>query len=189
MFQTWESGFSLNSISKKVIAAVDVHYMNNNSALAGAIVFADYTDIKGFRSYTKYISRVDDYVPGQFYKRELPCIMAILEIIEEEIDTVIIDGYVDLGVIPGLGKHLWNALGGKKKVIGVAKKYFHGSEAFKLIRHGSRRPLYITAAGIEPHTAVNFISGMHGKYRLPTLLKLADSLSKSGKIKKQNFEN
>ncbi len=40
---------------------------------------------------------VEEYIAGQFYRRELPCIMAILRIIEEKIHTVIIDGYVDLG--------------------------------------------------------------------------------------------
>jgi deoxyribonuclease V len=123
-----------------MIAAIDVHYLDDASAMAGAVVFSDFPDAKGFRTYIKVISVIEDYVPGCFFRRELPCILAILEIIEEEIDTVIIDGYVNLGDKPGLGLHLWEALGGRKKVIGVAKKYFRGSDAVNVFRGNSRRP-------------------------------------------------
>jgi deoxyribonuclease V len=161
-----------------MIAAIDVHYTDDASATAAAVIFFEFSDSKGYRTYKKGISGVEDYMPGQFYKRELPCIMAILEMIEEEIDTVIIDGYVYLGKKPGLGLHLWRAMGGKKKVIGVAKKHFRGSDAIKVFRGKSRQPLYITSVGIEPFMAADLIVRMHGRYRLPTLLKQADFLSR-----------
>jgi deoxyribonuclease V len=167
-----------------MIAAVDVHYTDDATATVGAVVFSDFTDSMGCRTYTKGIPSVEGYVPGQFYRRELPCIMAILEAIEEEVDTVIIDGYVNLGKSPGLGLHLWKALGGKKKVIGVAKKYFQGSNAVKVFRRGSRRPLYVTAAGTDSLSAADLISRMHGEHRLPTLLKQADSLSRCSQTNK-----
>jgi deoxyribonuclease V len=165
---------------KTMIAAVDVNYTNHGAASVGAVVFSDFADSLGYHTYTKGIPSVEDYVPGQFYRRELPCIMAILKAIEEEVDTVIIDGYVDLGKRPGLGLHLWKALGGKKKVIGVAKKHFRGSNAVKVFRRGSRRPLYITAVGTESVSAADLISQMHGEHRLPKLLRQADSLSRCG---------
>src|SRR3972149_10446018 len=130
-----------------MIAAVDVHYTDGAAATVGAVVFSDFGDSVGCRTYTKGIPSVEDYVPGQSYRRELPCIMAILKAIEEEVDTVIIDGYVDLGKRTGLGLHVWKALGGKKKVIGVAKRNFQGSNAVKVFRRGSLRPLYVTLAG------------------------------------------
>jgi len=162
-----------------MIAAIDVHYNDDASASAGAVVFSDYSDSTGYRTYVRNISRVEKYVPGQFYRRELPCIMAILGMIEEEIDTVIIDGYVDLGGRPGLGRHLWKALEGKKKIIGVAKKNFRGSNAVRVFRGKSRQPLYITAAGIEQTAAAGLIANMHGKFRLPAFLKQADSLCRN----------
>ncbi|MGM0527218.1 MAG: endonuclease V [Bacteroidota bacterium] len=164
-----------------MIAAIDVHYKDDGSARAGAVVFNDFSDSEASRTYIKNILRVEDYVPGQFYRRELPCILAILDIIEEDIDTLIIDGYVDLGPKAGLGRYLWKALNGKIKIIGVAKKTFHGSDAIKVFRGASRQPLYITAAGMERTTAAGLIAGMHGKYRLPSLIRQADALSRYGK--------
>jgi deoxyribonuclease V len=171
---------------KTMIAAVDVHYTKDARATAGAVVFSDFADAAGYRTYTKDIPIVERYVPGQFYRRELPCIMAIIGAIEEEIDTVIIDGYVDLGRRPGLGLHLWKALGEKKRIIGVAKNYFQGSSPIKVFRRGSCRPLYITAAGTASLSAADLISQMHGKHRLPTLLKQADSLSRCGQANKMD---
>jgi deoxyribonuclease V len=168
-----------------MIAAVDVHYKEDGSAIAGAVVFGDYSDSEAYQTYTCYIPRTAPYVPGQFYKRELPSILAVLEMIKEDIDTVIIDGYVDLGEKPGLGRHLWKALKCEKIIIGVAKKYFRGSDAVKVIRGTSRNPLYITSAGIEPSMAATLLEDMHGKNRMPTLLKLADSLCRSLKKNKQ----
>jgi deoxyribonuclease V len=156
--------------------------MDDGSARAGAVVFSDFSDSKEYRNYTRDIPRVEDYVSGQFYKRELPCIMAILAIIEEEIDTVIIDSYVDLGDRPGLGRYLWKALGSDKKVIGVAKKYFRGSNPIKVFRGNSRQPLYVTAVGIDQNVAAGLIVRMQGKYRLPALIKKADSLSRYARL-------
>ncbi len=164
-----------------MIAAIDVHYRNDVSASAGAVVFADYSDTKSYRKY--YINDIPvtaGYVPGQFYIRELPCIMAILGIIEEEIDTVIIDGYVDLGSGPGLGRHLWEALDARKKIIGVAKKSFRGSDAFRVFRGKSRQPLYITAAGMKQSAAADLIACMHGTFRIPALIREADMISRFG---------
>jgi deoxyribonuclease V len=77
-----------------MIAAIDVHYLDDSTAVAGAVVFSDFSDPQGYRTYTTNISAVEDYIPGQFYKRELPCIMEILRVIGEDIETIIIDGYV-----------------------------------------------------------------------------------------------
>jgi len=107
-----------------MITAIDVNYKDDGSAVVGAVVFSDYSDSTAYRTYLSEILVVEEYKAGQFYRRELPCIMAILRIIEEKIHTVIIDGYVDIGERPGLGRHLWKVLDFKKEVIGVAKKYF-----------------------------------------------------------------
>jgi deoxyribonuclease V len=169
-----------------MIAAVDAHYRDDESATAGSVVFSSFSDSKAYRTYLRDIPKVESYVPGEFYKRELPCLITVLGMIEEEIDTVIIDGYVDLGEKPGLGRYLWRALDCKKGVIGVAKKYFRGSDAIKVFRGNSRQPLYVTSVGIEQTTAADIITSMHGKFRLPTLLKQTDSLSRSGKSDNPN---
>jgi deoxyribonuclease V len=162
-----------------MIAAIDVHYRNDGSAKAAAVIFCGFSDQKEYRTYTMEMQKAEDYILGQFYRRELPCILSIIGIIEEPIDAIIIDGYVNLGERPGLGMHLCKAFDGKIKVIGVAKKFFPGSCGIEILRGNSRQPLYITSAGIKPYQAAELIRQMHGKYRLPVLLKQADVISRS----------
>ena len=163
-----------------MIAAIDVHYHENVAATIGAAVFADFRDPVACSTYVKHVTQVAPYTPGQFYRRELPCLLAMLAEVQEAIDTVIIDGYVHLGQGPGLGMYLWEALHQEKRVIGVAKTYYRGASPVKVLRPGCRRPLYVTAAGIDALAAGDMIRSMHGAHRLPTLLKQADSLSRSG---------
>ena len=60
------------------------------------------------RNVSARIDGTDEYVPGEFYKRELPCIIKLLDLVEEHIDCIIIDGfvYLDGDTRPGLGKHI-----------------------------------------------------------------------------------
>jgi deoxyinosine 3'endonuclease (endonuclease V) len=52
-----------------------------------------------------------EYVPGQFYKRELPLLRAVIDNLPSRPSMLIIDGYVWLGATdaPGLGAHLFEA--------------------------------------------------------------------------------
>ncbi len=92
---------------------------------------------------------------------------------------VVIDGYVWLSEDrrPGLGARLFEALGGSVVVVGVAKTGFAGSAfAEPVLRGDSAKPLYVTAAGVEASVAAGWIRGMHGEYRVPTLLRRVDRL-------------
>ena len=161
-----------------MIAAFDVHYPGDGSAQAAAVVFEKFSDAEPLRIYRKKIVKTEEYRPGLFHKREMPCILNLYSEIEEPIDTVIIDGFVFLGDSPGLGKHLSDSLGPGIAVIGVAKTFFEGSHPVEANRGKSRRPLFITTHGLGPETARESIVSMHGGYRIPTLLKLVDRLSK-----------
>jgi deoxyribonuclease V len=44
-----------------------------------------------------------------------------------------------------------------------------------ILRGTSSRALYVTAAGIDQHVAERLIKDMHGKNRIPTMLKLVDA--------------
>lgn len=70
---------------------------------------------------------VEPYEPGQFYKRELPCLLAALEHINRPLQTIVVDGWVDLDRRPGLGRHLYENIKGPTMVIGVAKNPFVGA--------------------------------------------------------------
>lgn len=109
--------------------------------------------------------------------------MSILKKISlENIEAIVIDGFVNLddsGKL-GLGGHLYEALNKAIPIIGVAKNDFidliHGK---RLVYRGtSAKPLYITAAGMELNVAADFIKSMHGDFRIPTLLKQLDVLTK-----------
>jgi deoxyribonuclease V len=122
----------------------------------------------------------DDYQPGQLYRRELPCLLAMLDLLPEWPDIVVIDGYVWLAsdCKPGLGGRLFAAIGGTTPVVGVAKKPFRGAPSLEVRRGRSRVPLFVSSAGIEPREAADRVTSMHGPFRLPTLLKRADFLSR-----------
>lgn len=165
-----------------MIAAFDVSYSGDGSAQAAAVVFENFTDAKPLRVYRKKIAKVAEYVPGSFYRRELPCILELFAELEEKIDVIIVDGYVTLGDRPGLGQHLSDSIGPDIAVIGVAKKYFEGSRPAEAVRGRSKKPLFVTSYGVEIDKARELIESMHGNYRLPTLLKAVDRLSKEGLI-------
>lgn len=161
--------------------ALDVHYKTNHAKTVG--VFFNLEDKEPRRVIITYSLEVNDYIPGQFYKRELPCLLeAITKVDLNTIKVIVVDGhvYVDNGLAPGLGTHLYNALNKKIPVIGVAKKAFltNAQTVLPLLRGTSKTPLYISAIGMELSEAVKGISSMHGEYRMPTILKTLDRLTK-----------
>jgi len=123
------------------------------------------------------ITEVEAYQPGQFYRRELPCLLRVLTNVTEPLEAIVIDGYVWLGENrPGLGAHLYEALARSVPIIGVAKTHFRGAVAEEVCRGDSRRPLFISVAGLSAQTAADHIRSMHGPYRLPTMLAKVDHL-------------
>lgn len=160
-----------------MILAVDVHYQDQTASVAG-VVFDDWSDQAAKTIVKSTVQAVAAYEPGQFYKRELPCVLKLIEEHNLTPDYIVIDGYVylDANNRAGFGVHLHQALAKRVPVIGVAKNPFKGiSSAFELYRGSSKRPLYITSIGISPEAAKNCIHSMHGEHRMPVLLKLADS--------------
>jgi deoxyribonuclease V len=160
------------------IAAFDVHYLEDGRASAAAILIYDYGDREPIGEYHRMHPFTAAYVPGGFYRRELPAILALMPWIDVPLDTLIVDGYVMLGLRPGLGQHLFEALECKIPVIGVAKSRFKGVTAREVCRGGSRKPLYVTSAGIDIDAASDNIRRMHGAHRIPTLLQRTDRLAR-----------
>lgn len=166
---------------KSVTAACfDVYYYNNH-AKAGCIVFEKAERERILSSYSEIINRVQEYIPGQFYKRELPCLLAVLEKVNENVDFIIVDSFVWLSDDKkGLGAYLYEALGSSIPVIGVAKSYFKDVKIYKEVYRGeSNKPLFISSAGIDLDFAAEFIKSLEGEYKLPKVLKEVDKLSRS----------
>src|SRR5205823_5903515 len=91
---------------QRMIACVDVDYRGDEAA-AACVLSAGWADEAPAGELVERVVGVAPYVPGQFYKRELPCLLAVLRQVAEPIDVVVIDGYVWLEdeSRPGLGAH------------------------------------------------------------------------------------
>lgn len=159
-----------------MIACLDVDYRDDHAAVA-CLLFTSWTDETETQQISKRIDDVAPYVSGEFYKRELPCLLAVLEPIAETLTTVIIDGYVYLAPEKkGLGGYLFQALDQKIPVVGVAKTRFHEAPSVAVLRGDSHNPLFVTSVGLDVQQAGEYIKQMHGDFRLPTLLKKVDRL-------------
>jgi deoxyribonuclease V len=158
-----------------LLCCVDVDY-RGDAAVAAAILFLDWGSPQAVAEHAVRIEGVAPYRPGAFYERELPCIRAVLARNHWPLAAIVVDGYVWLGAQPGLGAHLYAALGDSVPVIGVAKNPFHDAPAAEVRRGDSKKPLYVSAAGMTAEAAAGCIRRMHGEHRLPTLLKAVDRL-------------
>ena len=163
-----------------MIACVDTQYFEIGSRTA-AVLFSQWTDSTAFHeSIYELDESSHEYVSGQFYQRELPCILNAVEHMSDDVETIVLDGFVQLGSDrAGLGLKLFQALNERIAVVGVAKNPFRGADnAAEVFRGESRRPLYVTAAGVPISDAASAVARMHGSFRIPTLLKLADRLAR-----------
>lgn len=167
-----------------MILTVDVKYNDDNSWKAAALSFNDFTDETYQHLYTLTDKDVDitisEYIPGEFYKRELPIIKALLDTYNLNPDILIVDGYVRIydketeSMKNGLGAHVKEDLNLSCEVIGIAKTYFHKAETnTAMVYHGmSNNPLYVQS--YSGYSYMREIYSMHGKHRIPTLIKLTD---------------
>lgn len=165
------------------IACLDVAYPDHG-ARAACVVAASWESESPASTYVREIDVVQPYAPGEFYRRELPCLLAVLDLLPALPEVVVIDGYVWLSDSrPGLGAHLHAALGGKIPVVGVAKSAFAGVEScsrvVQVFRGESKRALFVTAAGMEPAVAGECVRCMAGAHRIPELLRVTDRLSRA----------
>jgi deoxyribonuclease V len=165
-----------------MILAFDTYYFENKAKTV-CLEFADWDDKIPSNIFFEMKDDVSDYESGAFYKRELPCILSLLNKIKPDDNMIIVvDGFVFLDdeYKPGLGAHLYNALEQRIPVIGVAKTNFAQIHNLKreVYRGESRKPLYVTSVGIKPDEASIFVKSMYGQYRIPNLLQQLDSLTK-----------
>ena len=166
------------------LAIVDVDY-RGTGARAACIVADGWCAAAPIATYTCDIDTVQPYEPGLFYKRELPCVLAVLDRVKEPLDAIVIDGYVWLSCAdrPGLGARLHETLVSKTPVVGIAKTAFAGAATAAVVapvlRGSSASPLYVTSIGMALDVAAQQTRLMHGPSRIPTLLRLVDQLARS----------
>jgi deoxyribonuclease V len=161
-----------------MFAAVDVHYPPSGGARAALVLAPDSAFSAIVCEKTVFIDQVADYQPGEFYRRELPPIRAVLAGVDD-LDLLIIDGYVTLdpGGRPGLGAYAHEEFG--VSVIGGAKTRFVSAVHAIPVRRGTaKRPLYVTAVGVPPAAAADLVRTMTGRFRLPDALRRVDALAR-----------
>ena len=165
-----------------MLLAIDVYYKATYAKAVG--VLFEWEDESPQCVVTNIVNDVEDYEPGQFYKRELPCILQLLKQVNlNSLEAIIVDGhvYIDNNKTFGLGGHLWQALDQKIPIIGIAKKAFHNTEevSIPIYRGQSQNPLYVSCVGISEQEVLAKVQLLHGAYRIPTILKLLDQYTKS----------
>ena len=161
---------------------LDVGYKNNVAKVVGGF-FNNWEDDKLIRISHRIVQDINEYIPGEFYKRELPCILEFLKDYDlEQIQCIIIDGFIflDDNQKKGLGAYLYKSLNSKTPIIGAAKSKFYNNtkNTIEIFRGESKNALYISAIGIELDVAAKHIASMHGNFRLPNLIKQVDTETK-----------
>jgi deoxyribonuclease V len=176
-FYTYRDGVPYN----KALLAIDVYYPEGKAKAVGALFY--WQDEVAKEIISIELDNIEAYIPGEFYKRELPCILKVIEKVDfKRISTIIVDGnvYIDNEGTFGLGGKLWEALDGKIPVIGVAKTFFKNTEekVIPVERGQSKNPLFVSAIGMDTEEAGALIKGMKGEHRMPDILKYVDTLTK-----------
>lgn len=160
-----------------MIGVFDVDYADEISVV-GCVVIEDFADAEPAREWVVQGGPVGPYVPGEFYRRELgPLIRAVNS--AGDLSVCVIDAYVDLGkdATPGLGRILYEQTG--VPVIGVAKSRYPGTPTeLEVLRGASRRPLFVSAAGLDPEYARGCVQRMAGPGRVPAMMRRADRLAR-----------
>ncbi len=164
-----------------MILAIDVHYRDDRAYCIG--VLFEWRDDEPRQIIKEIVSPIAPYVPGEFYRRELPCLLKVISHVElSSLAAIIADAhvYLDDAMTYGLGARLWEALGGKVPVIGVAKTSFYGNAqtTVAVLRGESKQPLYVSAIGMDKTAAAALVQKMHGYYRMPDILKKLDQLTR-----------
>ena len=169
-----------------MLLATDVGYTpvgELTQARAAAVRFDAWDSPTPVDAWVSSIENAAPYVPGEFYRRELPCLWPLVQEAARRgpLDVVIVDGFVDLGPRgDGLGRHLWRRLRAEAmtaEVVGVAKRPFKDAVAVPALRGESEVPLWVSTTGPSLDEAAAAVRRMHGPYRLPTLLKRVDQIA------------
>lgn len=79
-----------------MILAFDTYYFDNKAKTV-CLEFNNWNEDKNFKIHSEIIDNVSEYIPGEFYRRELPCIISLLNQIDlENIEAIVVDGFVYL---------------------------------------------------------------------------------------------
>ena len=160
---------------------LDVQFDKTGGAQAAAVAFDDWGAFEATKTYTLRIEHIEKPVKGELDLRELPWMLQLMDANALQPEVIVFDGFVHLDAqeTPALGQRLYDALGGRTAVIGASKAGMKDAPAqFEVYREDETPPLIITCAGIDLGAAKARVRTMHGRKRVPTLMKLAARIAK-----------
>lgn len=160
-----------------MIIIIDVDYCERSGkGHAAGILCNTPLDDQPVKTITAIVYQIEDYLPGQFYRRELKCIDEVLKQTDiSQLDMIIVDGYADFGTDKAsLGTCVYEKY--HVPVIGIAKNPFKGCVLDNIVvfRGNSRKPLFVTCKGMELENAKEIVRNMAGNHRIPLLIKEVD---------------
>ena len=160
--------------------AIDIYYHEKGATCIG--VLFEWEDAKPRKVIRAYVDEVEEYVPGEFYKRELPCVLAVIYQVKQcKVDCILLDSYVQPGAgQKGLGEYVYEAMDEQYPVIGVAKRgFYNNADYVREVRRGeSENPLYVSVVGCDIDGAAECILNMYGEHRIPTILQQVDKIGR-----------
>lgn len=164
---------------KLIVAAHDL----GGSTVVAAVAFDEWDASEASRTFACRVSPVDPLVRGPRGAAELAAVLQLLREHTLEPEVIVIDGpvHLDAAETPGWGRQLFDALGGRSAVIGISMRALPGLPTqFEVWRDDEARPLTVTCIGLDLGAAKARVRTMHGRRRVPTLMKLAGRLARSG---------
>ena len=162
--------------------ALAVHFHGDGASVA-ALAFDEWDAPEASLTFTSRVAPVDEPARRALDLRELPCVMHLLKEHALEPAVIVMDGsvYLDAAETPALGRALYDALGGRTAVIGVSTRSTPDMPAqFEVSREEEARPVIVTCVGIDLGAAKARVRTMHGKRRVPTLLKRVGRIARDG---------
>ncbi|HEY3451300.1 MAG TPA: hypothetical protein VGK67_33385 [Myxococcales bacterium] len=164
------------------IAVLHVSATGVGGATAACVVLRSFDASESLEERTVTVRTVATRGSGRSFERELSLLRAVLGAVESEIQVAVIGGYVwlDGTTRPGLGAHLYQALGESISVLGIADARCDAGkpEALEVRRGRGSRPVFVTSVGFPPPVVGKLVGAMHGRGRIPWALARAAALGR-----------
>jgi deoxyribonuclease V len=148
-----------------------------------AVAFDAWDAAEAARSFASSVSPAATPARRPRAALELAAVLQLLRDHTLEPELIVIDGpvHLDAAEKPGWGRQLFDALGGGCAVIGISTRAVPGlPDQFAVWRDDEAGPLIVTCIGLDLGAAKARVRTMHGRRRMPTLMKLAARLAREG---------
>lgn len=161
---------------------VGMHELDGG-AIVTAVAFDEWTAAEASLTFTSRVAPIDPPVRSPRGAVELAGVLQLLREHALEPELIVIDGpvHLDAAETPAWGRQLFEALGGRSAIVGISTRMMPSMPTqFEVLRDEEARPLIVTCIGIDLGAAKVRVRTMHGRRRVPTLMKLAARLARDG---------